>query len=137
MSSSEGENFEFVDDSGSESEGYAPTKAVRLLLWRSSCLLKNRPQTTKKAPAKPKAAPKPVKAATKAKSATTGKAKAAPKKKILSNHNDADESADGRDDASDRDVAGPSTANDVPNPVAKQKTASEKYSKVRRVLSRI
>ncbi|KAJ7226116.1 DNA topoisomerase II, partial [Mycena pura] len=110
MSSSEGENFEFVDDSGSESEGYAPTKA--------------------KAPAKPKAAPKPVKAATKAKSATTGKAKAAPKKKILSNHNDADESADGRDDASDRDVAGPSTVNDVPNPVAKQKTASEKYSKL-------
>ncbi|KAJ7139482.1 DNA topoisomerase II [Mycena epipterygia] len=115
MSSDEGENFDFADDGGSESEGYAPAKK------------------TKKAPAKPKAAPKPAKAATKAKATTAGKTKAAPKKKVLVDRNDADESGDERDDASDGDVAGPSTSNDKPAPVPKKKTTSEKYTKLTQI----
>ncbi|KAJ7171777.1 DNA topoisomerase II [Mycena crocata] len=115
MSSSEGENFDFVDD-GSDSEGYAPTK-----------------KTAKKAPAKPKAAAKPAKPATKAKATTSGKAKAAPKKKVLVDRNDADESADEGGDASDGDVAGPTTANDKPAPVGKKKTTSEKYTKLTQI----
>ncbi|KAJ7771941.1 DNA topoisomerase II [Mycena maculata] len=111
MSSDEGENFDF-DDAGSESDGYAPTKK------------------TKKAPAKPKAAPKAAKAAAKPKSTTAGKAKAAPKKKVLVDRNDADESGDERDNASDDDIAGPSTSGDKPNPVGKNKTTSQKYTKL-------
>ncbi|KAJ7674423.1 DNA topoisomerase II [Mycena rosella] len=115
MSSSEGENFDFVDDAGSESDGYAPTKKA------------------KKAPAKPKATAKPVKVATKTKATTAGKAKAAPKKKVLVDRNDADESGDERNDASDDDVAGPSTNTDKPAPVGKKKTTSEKYTKLTQI----
>ncbi|KAJ6569535.1 DNA topoisomerase II [Mycena capillaripes] len=115
MSSSEGENFDFVDDDGSESDGYAPTKKG------------------KKAPAKPKAAPKAAKPPTKAKATTVGKAKAAPKKKVLVDRNDANESEDERDDASDGEAEGPTTANDKPNPVGKKKTTSEKYTKLTQI----
>ncbi|KAJ7031541.1 DNA topoisomerase II [Mycena alexandri] len=115
MSSSEGENFDF-DDGGSESEGYAPAK-----------------KTKKAAAAKPKAAPKAAKAAPKSKATTAGKAKAAPKKKVLTAHNDADESGDDAGDASDADVAGPTTANDKPLPVGKNKTTSEKYTKLTQI----
>ncbi|KAJ6573911.1 DNA topoisomerase II [Mycena vulgaris] len=117
MSSSEGENFDFVDDAGSESDGYAPTKK------------------TKKAPAKPKAAPKPAKTTTtsKPKATTAGKTKAAPKKKVLVDRNDADDSGDERDDASDADVAGPSINTDKPAPVGKKKTTSEKYTKLTQI----
>ncbi|KAJ7071601.1 type II DNA topoisomerase [Mycena amicta] len=111
MSSDDGENFEF--DSGSESDGYAPAK-----------------KTTKKAaPAKPKAAAKPAtKAAAKPKAAAGGvKGKAASKKKVLVDSNDAEDSMG---DASDGEHAGPTTSNDVPNPKRKDKTASEKYSKL-------
>ncbi|KAF7306385.1 DNA topoisomerase 2 [Mycena indigotica] len=111
MSSDDGENFEF-GDSGSESEGYAPAK-----------------KTTKKAAAsKPKPAAKPAtKALAKPKAGAGGaKGKAAAKKKVLVDSNDAEDS----DDASDGPVAGPSKDNDVPNPQRKQKTASEKYSKL-------
>ncbi|KAJ6498011.1 DNA topoisomerase II [Mycena vitilis] len=117
MSSSEGENFDFVDDDGSESDGYAPTK-----------------KGAKKAPAaKPKAAAKPAKAAAKPKATTAGKAKAAPKKKVLVDRNDANQSDDEGDDASDADVAGPTTANDKPNPVGKAKTTSQKYTKLTQI----
>ncbi|KAF7367438.1 DNA topoisomerase 2 [Mycena sanguinolenta] len=112
MSSSEGENFDFANDSGSESEGYAPTNKAQ----------------AKKAPAKPKAAPKSTKAPAKPKAAAAGKAKAPPKKKVLVDSNDANES-----DASDVEVAGPSKANDVPNPVGKSKTTSEKYTKLTQI----
>ncbi|KAJ7037442.1 DNA topoisomerase II [Mycena alexandri] len=115
MSSSEGENFDF-DDGGSESEGYAPAK-----------------KTKKAAAAKPKAAPKAAKATPKSKATTAGKAKAAPKKKVLTAHNDADESGDDAGDASDADVAGPTTANDKPLPVGKNKTTSEKYTKLTQI----
>ncbi|KAJ7451128.1 DNA topoisomerase II [Mycena latifolia] len=115
MSSSEGENFDFVDGD-SDSDGYAPTKK------------------TKKAPPKPKAAAKPAKTTTtKAKATTAGKAKAAPKKKVLVDRNDANESGDERDDASDGDVAGPSTNTDMPAPVGKKKTTSEKYTKLTQI----
>ncbi|KAF8213785.1 DNA topoisomerase [Mycena galopus ATCC 62051] len=113
MSSSEGENFDFADDGGSESEGYAPTKKA----------------PAKKAPAKPKAAPKAAKAPAKPKATAAGKGKAAPKKKVLVDSNDANES----DDASDGDAAGPSTANDVANPVGKNKTTSQKYTKLTQI----
>lgn len=115
MSSSEGENFGFADDGGSESEGYAPAKKV------------------KKAPTKPKAAPKAIKAAPKSKATTAGKAKAAPKKKVLVDRNDANESGDERDDASDDDGAGPSTNTDKPAPVKKDKTTSERYTKLTQI----
>ncbi|KAJ7151616.1 DNA topoisomerase II [Mycena filopes] len=115
MSSSEGENFDY-DDGGSESEGYAPAK-----------------KTKKAAAPKAKAAPKAAKAAPKSKATTAGKAKAAPKKKVLAAHNDADESGDDGGDASDADVAGPTTANDKPLPVAKQKTTSQKYTKLSQI----
>ncbi|KAJ7630419.1 DNA topoisomerase II [Roridomyces roridus] len=115
MSSDEGENFDFVDD-GSDSEGYAPTK-----------------KTTKKAPAKAKAAPKATKIAPKAKATAATKSKAAPKKKILADRNDADDSANEGGDASDGPVAGPSTSGDVPAPARKDKTASEKYTKLSQI----
>ncbi|KAJ7356666.1 DNA topoisomerase II [Mycena albidolilacea] len=116
MSSSEGENFDFVDDGGSESDGYAPAA-----------------KKAKKAPAKPKAAPKAAKAPAKPKAttaATKGKAKAAPKKKVLVDSNEANESGD---DASDGEAAGPSMENDIANPVGKKKTTSEKYTKLTQI----
>ncbi|KAJ7157816.1 DNA topoisomerase [Mycena filopes] len=59
--------------------------------------------------------------------------RAAPKKKVLAAHNDADESGDDGGDASEADVAGPTTANDKPLPVAKQKTTSQKYTKLSQI----
>ncbi|KAH7926207.1 DNA topoisomerase II [Leucogyrophana mollusca] len=111
MSSSEAENFDLDNVSGTESEDYAPpTKKAGI-----------------KAPAKK--ATKPVSKATK----PAAKPKAVPKKKVLAEKDDnADESiimdvdADGGN--SDSDAPGPSK----PAPVAngKKKTASETYTKL-------
>ncbi|CAK5279846.1 unnamed protein product [Mycena citricolor] len=120
MSSSEGENFDHYDSDGSESEGYAPKKT-----------------TKKTAAAKPKAAPKAAKAASskatasKAKATTASKPKAVPKKKVLADSNDADGMSDA--DASDVEMAGPTTENDVPAPLAKTKTTSQKYTKLSQI----
>ncbi|RDB28584.1 DNA topoisomerase 2 [Hypsizygus marmoreus] len=117
MSSSEGENFDIENVSGSESDDYAPVK-----------------KTTKVA-AKPKAAPKAVKAPAKPKASTSKaatKPKAAPKKKVLTDHDD-----NGEDSAIELDEQEDASGDDVgPLPekqkaaTGKKKTASETYTKL-------
>ncbi|KDQ54971.1 hypothetical protein JAAARDRAFT_196340 [Jaapia argillacea MUCL 33604] len=110
MSSSEGENFDLDNVSGSESEDYAPVVKKKAV--------KAPPKATTKAAAKPKPAPKSKAAATK-------------KKVLVEIDENADDSAmevDEDKDAGD-DEAGPS----VPKPTAqngKKKTASETYTKL-------
>ncbi|KAG6814411.1 hypothetical protein H0H92_007414 [Tricholoma furcatifolium] len=110
MSSSEGENFDLGDLSGSESEDYAPVK-------------KN------KAPAKPKAASK----ASEKPKATTSKAatkpKAPAKKKVLVDHADNGEGS-ATEEAKDASEDEMQSAPKVGTGPAKKKTASETYVKL-------
>ncbi|KAG5646884.1 hypothetical protein DXG03_001960 [Asterophora parasitica] len=113
MSSSEGENFDIENVSGSESDDYAPVK-----------------KTTKAATKK--AEPKAAKSTTKPKSTTTKvtKPKPAAKKKILEDHNEnGDDSIMDVDDASGDEVAPLPSKSDPAKP-AKKKTASEMYTKL-------
>ncbi|KAF9068525.1 DNA topoisomerase [Rhodocollybia butyracea] len=104
MSSSEGENFDVIDISGSESDDYrpAPKKATK---------------------------PKATKATTapKVKAATAGKAKPAPKKKVLADHDDNAEDDALEEDEMDDDVP---AMQDEPGPSRKKKTVSDTYQKL-------
>lgn len=137
MSSSEGEDFDIQNISGSESDDFAPvTKKVSPSLVVSSWMIKRTRQATK-APSKPKPTSKAPKTAARPKSTAT-KAKPAPKKKVLVDHDDNAEDSvvevDAEDfDASDGDEAGPSPVKAKPAASGKKKTASETYTKVQRV----
>jgi len=134
MSSSEGENFDLEDVSGSESEDYAPVtkKAGHLftslvtvqLIW----LQAKAPAKVKDAPKVTKSVPKPELAVTKA------KAKAVTKKKILVDHNDnAEDSSmdvDVGNDVSDHDEPSTSAQKVRATGPGKKKTVSETYTKV-------
>ncbi|KAF5377158.1 hypothetical protein D9615_006417 [Tricholomella constricta] len=114
MSSSEGENFDLQNVSGSESDDYAPVKKAT------------------KAAAKPKAEPKAAKLSVKPKSTTTkaAKLKAAGKKKVLVDHDDnGDDNALEADDASGDEVASLPVKSEPAQP-RKKKTASEMYTKL-------
>ncbi|KIM84751.1 hypothetical protein PILCRDRAFT_780689 [Piloderma croceum F 1598] len=112
MSSSEGENFDLGNVSGSESDDYAPAK--KKSVNRTKALTK---KTTTKA--------KPV-------SKPAVKGKAATKKKVLA---DIDENADDSVmdvDHSD-DEQGPSVQREESAPKGKKKTASETYTKLSQI----
>ncbi|KIY62781.1 type II DNA topoisomerase [Cylindrobasidium torrendii FP15055 ss-10] len=117
MSSSEGEEFDEVVSSGSESDSDDFSAPPKKRAGKAPAA---------KAPAKPKAAPK---------SKAPAKPKAAPKKKVLAKH---DDNADSDEDAIDVDADG---ADDAPGPSkksgdeapagpAKKKTATEMYQKL-------
>ncbi|GLB36598.1 putative control of topological states of DNA by transient breakage and subsequent rejoining of DNA strands [Lyophyllum shimeji] len=114
MSSSEGENFDLENISGSESDDYAPVK---------------------KATAKPKAAPKATKAAAKPKSNATkpaAKPRAAAKKKVLEDHDDngADSPIEVDDEDESKDDVAPLHSKAEPAAAGKKKSASETYTKL-------
>ncbi|KAF8060944.1 DNA topoisomerase II [Lyophyllum atratum] len=116
MSSSEGENFDLENVSGSESDDFAPVKKI-------------------KATAKPKAAPKaaPKTAAKSNATKASAKPKAAAKKKVLVDHDDNGEDSpmevdDDEDPSGDEVPPLPSKA--APAPAGKKKTASETYTKL-------
>ncbi|KAG6820232.1 hypothetical protein H0H93_003595 [Arthromyces matolae] len=114
MSSSDGENFDLDNVSGSESDDYAPVKKSKISA---------KPKAAAKAPAKPKAA------ATK----TATKPKTVSKKKVLADHdeNGEEDAEEKQEDASDADTdAVPSMAKDDSKATAKKKTASETYVKL-------
>nr|ADL09409.1 DNA topoisomerase II [Omphalotus nidiformis] len=110
--SSDGENFEWDDASGGESDDYAPA--------------------AKKAPSKPKASKASTAPKSKATTAkTTAKGKAAPKKKVLVEHDDnADESIMDVDAEEDDDLPEMAPAATAPAAAGKKKTASEMYQKL-------
>ena len=124
MSSSDGENFDLDNVSGSESDGYMPVKKSVCLVFINCFGFCSSKQT--KAPAK--------KAATKAKPASKPavKAKSAPKKKVLADINEnADDSVMDIDRSDDEQAQ--SIQREDPAPKSKKKTASETYTKVCRV----
>ncbi|KAG6869034.1 hypothetical protein C0993_004707 [Termitomyces sp. T159_Od127] len=112
MSSSEGENFDFDDVSGSESDNYAPVK-------KSKASAKTK--VAAKAPPKPKAT------VTKA----PAKVKAAPKKKVLVDHDDngGNSTAETDEDASGDEMASLPVKENSGAPT-KKKTVSETYVKL-------
>ncbi|KAI0056765.1 type II DNA topoisomerase [Artomyces pyxidatus] len=105
MDSSDEENFDIEDVSGSESEGYSPVAKKKI---------------AKTAPAS--------KATAKPKSKATTKPKAAPKKKVLA---DVDENAEESvEEVDEDDGAGPSAPRAAPVANGKKKSASETYTKL-------
>ncbi|KAG5715323.1 hypothetical protein E4T56_gene5639, partial [Termitomyces sp. T112] len=117
MSSSEGENFEFDNISGPESDDYSPVKKSKVSA---------KPKAPTKAPAKLKAPAKSKAPATKA----AAKPKAASKKVLVDHDENGEDSVVEKDEHVSENGVVPLPVKEDSGAPGKKKTASETYVKL-------